>query len=481
MRKDLHNNERYLKELSDKHKPIPPPMVWDDIEQELDKNKGKRRLFPFIWIFGALLMGTVIFINKKGRNNTASLVEQETIINDNQKLRDPNTMDPNTKNIRTANSETTNETANESVNGSVNGSINEVNQARIKSGQSSNFSETIPTVIDNQDEYEVDSERLNPFTTPQQKKQLNNLNSSDAERSINPNRNTINSNATAINTEDDILSPSVSTPSILEDKNIVHLTSLQRLKWISRPLQTVKPFADPSENMTTSPTSKTKGDTSLSSPWFVEFGVGIGRNLSKPILIDTLQGAFRLNTESKWYSWSTSLQLGYQFENLWYTSIGLDLNQTKNRFDILRRDVSSLSVGADQNFQITTVDFFNTGETRYTYADIRISIGKRININNWQFSFEGGPIFNAHFYANGKVQVGSLEFSRLEDQEEYFNAQLGIGARLSAMIDYPISDQLWISVGPSYHQYFNTVSSVENPLEERSAILQLKAKIRHHF
>jgi len=210
-------------------------------------------------------------------------------------------------------------------------------------------------------------------------------------------------------------------------------------------------------------------------------GGGIGRNLSNPKVVDPTKGGFRLNTENRWYSWSTSFQLGYQFDNLWYTTIGFDLNQTKNRFDFWRSDVSSLLVDNNQSLQITKGDFFNIGEIRYTFADVGLSIGKRVNIDKWHFSLEGGPIFNVLFNANGKVQVGILEFSRLEDQEEYFNTHIGIGARLSAMLDYPISDQMWISVGPTYHQYFNTVSLDVNPLEERNAILQVKAKVRYHF
>ncbi len=85
------------------------------------------------------------------------------------------------------------------------------------------------------------------------------------------------------------------------------------------------------------------------------------------------------------------------------------------------------------------------------------------------------------YHANGKLHLGGLEFSRLEDQEQYFDTQIGIGARVSAMLDLPIADHLWISLGPAYHQYFNTLSSDANPLEERNAILQVKAKVRYHF
>ena len=127
------------------------------------------------------------------------------------------------------------------------------------------------------------------------------------------------------------------------------------------------------------------------------------------------------------------------------------------------------------------MDFFSIGEARYTFADVGLSIGRRININQFQLSLEGGPIFNVQFNANGKVQVGAFEFSRLEEQEGYFDTQIGLGARLSAMLDYPVSDQMSISVGPSYHQYFNTVSFDENPLEERNAILQCKARLRYKF
>ena len=215
---------------------------------------------------------------------------------------------------------------------------------------------------------------------------------------------------------------------------------------------------------------------------FVEFGVGIGRNLSNPVLVDSIQGGFRLDTESKWYSWSTSVRIGYQFDNDWYTTFGIDLNQTKNKFDFRRLDVSSTAVNLNQGTPPNTQgEFFNTGETTYTYTDIGWSIGKRVNLDRWHFSLEGGPLFNLLLNTNGKIQVGDLEFSRLEQRLDYFNIMIGLGARLSAMLDYPISDNLWISVGPSYHQYFNTISTEVNPLEERNAILQVKARVRYHF
>jgi hypothetical protein len=241
------------------------------------------------------------------------------------------------------------------------------------------------------------------------------------------------------------------------------------------------PLPDSSENLTAFLISESKGNALLSSSWFVELRGGLGRNLSNPILVDDRQGGYRLNTESRWYSWSASMQLGYQFDDHWYTTIGFDLNQTKHRFDFWRRDISGLIVSENQSTQITNSDFFNIGEISYTFADIGLSLGRRVNIDKWHFSLEGGAILNLLFNANGKVQVGGLEFSRLEDQEEYFNTQIGVGARLSEMLDPPISDELWISVGPSYYQYFNTVSSDENPLRERNSILQVRAKVRYHF
>jgi len=143
--------------------------------------------------------------------------------------------------------------------------------------------------------------------------------------------------------------------------------------------------------------------------------------------------------------------------------------------------VSTLVASANQSLLIGKGDFYNIGEIRYTFADVGLSVGRRVNIDKWRLSLEGGPIFNVFFNAHGKVQVGDLEFSRLENQGGYYNRQIGVGARLSAMLDYPISDQWWISVGPTYHQYFNTLSSDQNPIEERQAILQMKARLRCHF
>ena len=453
MSEDLNNNERYLKELADKHLSVPPPMVWDEIEQVLDKDKGKRRSILMLWLFGVLLLGAIIFINLKGKKDKESpIVDQDKIINDYQKQ-----SDPNPKDIRTSEIETINE---------------------VKQEQNANFSETIPTISENQEEKKLDSENHKSFVT--HKHHLNNLNASSVIRSLIANTNTFNSNETTVTTKEDIFRPKISTHPTLEDRNIIQITSFEKLNSIWR-LIDIRPLPDPTEKFTTIVLSESKHNAALSTPWFLELGGGIGRNLSNPVLINPSQGAFRLNTESKWYSWSTSFQLGYQFDNLWYTTIGFDLNQTKNRFDFWRRDVSSLEIGENQSLQITNRDFFNIGEIIYTFADVGLFIGKRANINKWHFSLEGGAIFNVLFNANGKVQVGGLEFSRLEDQDEYFNTSIGIGARLSAMLDFPISDQLWISVGPNYHQYFNRVSSDENPLEERNAILQVKARARYHF
>lgn len=460
MSKDLHNNERYLKELADKYEPAPPTLVWDEIEQVLNKEKGKRRSFPIFWILGALAMGTMLFINLSGKEDKDfSIVEQETIPSDYQKQ-----SDSNPSNIRTVDSETIGD-LNQELNAKISETVDKI---------------TAFPVSDDQEKKNVNSKKLKSFITELQPS--NNLNTSISAKSLKA--NTINSNGIAITTKENIFSSSMNSPTTkttLRERHIIPVTTLQRLKWMRISFETAIPQLELNENLIAIHGSKSKRNTSLDTPWFLELGGGIGRNLSNPLIIDPMQEGFRLNTESKWYSWSTSIKLGYQFDNLWYIAFGFDFNQTKKRFDFWRRNVSSLSLNGTQNFQISKNDFFNIGETRYTFIDLGLSIGKRIHIDKWHFSLEGGPIFNVLFNANGKVQVGASEFSRLENQEDYFNTKIGIGGRLSAMLDYPFSDQLWISMGPTYHQYFNTVSSNENPLKERNTILQLKASIRYHF
>ena len=469
MNKDLRNNERYLKELADKHKPVPPPMVWDEIEQVLDKDRGKKRLFPFIWTCSVFLVGAIMVIHLSGNGDKAApLAEQETMSSDYHKQ-----SDTNPKDIQTG--ADVSEDNNEVIH-------NEVNPEQIKQEQRATLlktkSETIPSPSNNQGTQKTNAEKPGSYVTQQQSIKLN---TASVDKSSEANTNTSNSNTTAINTKDDISRQSLSTSSSLEEKNSLQIATLQRLEWVRRSLETSIPHPTLSKNLTAIPLSRYRRRGYLSSPWFVEFGGGIGRNLNNPALVDTEQNRFRLDTESKWYSWSASLKLGYQFDNDWYTTLGVDLNQTKNRFDFFRRDVSSLIVSENERFEITNSDFFTTGETNYTFADIGLSIGQRVHIDKWHFSLEGGPIFNLLFNANGKVQVGDLEFSRLEAQDNYFKTRIGVGARLSAMLDYPISDQLWISLGPTYHQYFSTVSAAQNPLEERNAILQVKAKVRYHF
>ena len=467
MSKDLNNNEHYLKELADSYRPVPPPAVWDEIEQVLDEDKGKRRSFFIIWTFGVLLVGVAITHLSDNKDIESPIVGQEKIISDYQKQ-----SAPNAKNIGSVDTEAIDQVKQ-----------GQTKQRRIKQGQNTNHSEipeTIPPVSKNQEGHKVAAARLASFVNRQQQQQSFKLfNATSESRASKPNTNTNSTKETTIIFDKDRPNPSISTPTTPGDKNVILVTALERLEWMHRAIETSRPLLTLSENLT--PIHNYRRKASFSSPWFVELGGGIGRNLSNSVLVDPTQGGFRLNTESKWYSWSASLQLGYQFNNHWYTTLALDLNQTKNKFDFLRSDVSSLIVSDNESFQITNSDFFTIGETSYTFADVGLSIGRRVSVDNWYFSLEGGPIFNALFNANGKVRVGELEFSRLEDQEQYFNTQIGLGARLSAMLDYPISDQLWISVGPSYHQYFITVSSDENPLEERSAIIQVKARVRYHF
>jgi len=491
MSRDLNNNERFLKELADNHQPVPPLSVWDGIEQDLDKDKGKRRLFPFLWFFGFLLLGAAIFINLRGKKDKEfPTVEQEKIISDDQKQSDLNPSD-----IRTGDSEAINELIlGQNANNSETILSDYQNQSdrnirniksvdsetinEIKQGRNAKSSKTILANSENRVLKKVDSEKLESFAN--QQSQSNYLNTSIVDRTLEVNPNTINSNSNAIITKEDI-STGMFSESSLEDRRIIQVPALQRLKLVGIPFERRIPLLDPSKNLTAIFSSESKSNASRATPWFLELGGGIGRNLSNPTLIDSTQGGFRLNSESKWYTWSTSLLLGYQFDNLWYSNIGFDLNQTKNKFDYWRREVSSLLVDENQNVQITTKDYFNIGEIKYTFVDLGLSIGKRISIDKWQLALEGGPILNVLFKANGKVQVEVFEFSRLEDEEEYFKTQIGIGARLSAMLDYPISDQLWISAGPAYHQYFNTISSYNNPLEERNTILQVRARLRYHF
>lgn len=467
MSKNLFNNERKLKELANKHKPVPPPMVWDEIEKVLDKDDHKRRRFPMLWIFGFLLVGAILFIYLRGEDNKkSSLVEQEIIIIDHQKQSDLKPED-----IKTDSSVV----------------IDKVSQE-----QNANISTVIAPVTDKQKTVKVDTEK--PKTFLAQQAQLNNLNTSTVDKSLintsavdkslKANTNTTNSTvpaSTSFGEGEDINIAKVFAPSTHEELPLLPVIDLLRLKWIEISYEDSMAILDLKENWTIVTNNKYKTKRSLNSPWFVDLSGGLGRNVSDPVLIDPTQGAFRLNTESKWYSWSTSFQLGYQFDNHWYTAIGLDLNQTKTKFDFWRGDVTSLVNDGSQNIQFKKGDLLNIGEIRHTFADVGLSIGKRVNINKLHFSFESGPIFNVLFNANGKLQVGEVKFSRQEQQEEYHKTRIGIGGRLSASLDYPISDHLWISVGPNYHQYFNTLSSDANPLEERNAILQVKARVRHHF
>ena len=478
MSKDLNNNERYLRELTDKYEPVPPPLVWNEIEQILDQNKGKRRPFPILWIFGILLLGAILFINlneKQGKE--IATAEQEIIAIDNLKESDSKSYNRKTKNADTY---TSFEQA-RSVNNS------EIFNP-LEKEHSTNNSETASLILDKQVGKKVEPKKLKSFVSQEQPSNL--LNTSTTDKSLESktntktNTNTTNSNQRVIIAKEGIWGPVIMNPLTeitSEERYNIKVAAIQKINWMQISLETEIPKLDPSENFIDISSLESKDYALLASPWFVELGGGLGSNLSKPVLKTLTQEGFRENTESKWYSWSTSFQLGYQFDNLWYTSIGFDLNQTKNKFDFWRRDITSLSVNANQSLQISKSDFFSIGEIRYTFADIGLSIGKRVNINKWHFSLEGGPIFNLIFNANGKVQVGVLEFSRLEYEEDYFNTRIGIGGRLATMLDYPISDKIWISFGPIYHQYFNTVSSDNNPLEERNAILQLKARLKYNF
>jgi len=215
----------------------------------------------------------------------------------------------------------------------------------VKKGQNARFSETTLTVSDNQEGKKVASEKLKPFVTHQH--QLSNFNTSGLDRSINA--NTIDSDATAVLSKEDIFTPRMSTQSTFEDRNTIRVTPLQRPKWIPRLIVPGIPLPDSSENLTAFLVPEAKGNALLSSPWFVELRGGFGRNLSNSVLVDDTQGGYRLNTESSWYSWSASMQLGYQFDDHWYTAVGFDLNQTKHKFDFWRRGISGLMAIENQS------------------------------------------------------------------------------------------------------------------------------------
>ncbi len=324
MSKDLNNNERYLKELADGHKPVPPPMVWENIEEVLEQKKGRRRLFPIIWGSGILLLGLIVFINFKGKKDKEyPIIEQDTKISNYQS-------DPNSDDIKTMDSKT----------------IKKENK-----DQNVNLLESQATNSIKQKEQKIDSEK--PKTLVTQLHPVKHLKTYLGQESSSS--NTIVNHGSEITASKDIYGRIKSTESFSEAINSKLVPNLPRLNWLAKRLAISKPIKDISENLILSPILKAQSNPSLTSPWFIDLAGGIGRNLSDPIVINPAQGALRMDTESKWYSWSTSIQVGYQFDNLWYSTIGIDLNQTKNRFDFWRRDVSGLVVGEDQSFKLPEV------------------------------------------------------------------------------------------------------------------------------
>ena len=488
MSKNLHNNEQYLQNLSNQGSKVPPAPVWDQIEAELDAGSKSKPLLPWMWIGGLSLL--VLTSGFWLVNNTTPVEESvqrgvNQALETTEKVLSTKAIDNNAKPINkkeTAQLIDANLSTNEQKTQKV-----KKPQQRQKATQPIIPNENLPKPRSSTKAWvQIDENNTSPQKTDRpiiQQAPPSDQIFQQGSTAIKP----ILIDKDGMRLDEKRKSEKSNIDTSNSDKLILSTGGEEMPVGLNR---LINPFSvdkvQPNFDHRLIPHVEFALDNSpvirQVSPWFIEASGGIGREVASPDVINNTLGNYRIDTEDKWYAWSSAFHIGYQLENNWYGKLGIEVNQTKDKFDYFRKDVTTVIMDSTNSFnhQIVKGDEWSIGEIRYTYLDLSLQIGYRQALGKSVLSMEGGPIFNTQLMAQGKVRIGDREISKMEEQD-YFKSNIGIGGRFSVMFDYPLNEHLWLSFGPTYHQYFEGISSESNSLDQRSAVIQARMRLRYNF
>jgi len=222
--------------------------------------------------------------------------------------------------------------------------------------------------------------------------------------------------------------------------------------------------------------------------FFVGIEGGLGYPL-KSMTADPDQQSFlnqRKNTEKVWYAWGAGLQVGYMIKDQWSIATGINVAQVKEKFNTTIKGYTFIQIILDPNGNpidstIVTGTIQEEGEKRFTLIDIPVSVGYEHRSGDWGLAVELGATFNLSLSSSGKVVDADSKVVRLEDQDDVFRTNIGLGVQGAVAIHRYLNDHTSIYIKPAFRTYFNDWTFADYPIKTSYNLATLSIGLRYKF
>jgi len=476
--KDFNKLERHLNDLASGQEQDPPENLWDNIEEALPRKKKKKALL--FLLFGLILGYGLIFLVYPGKNTFAdqsSILEAASTKEDNAPF--SSEVIVTTKDLQSEASQMKKDETefSKSIPSSLkigndlsedwldkNPNEEKFNQPLAIETSSSSSSSSSNELIDIEDVAYPNSSstkiiEASPDTPTQLNPEFSYAPSINVEEQIE--RNKLDDFYPVVISE----IPFLGIGKMDDSREYFVLTEDKKSE--------VKLFPKPQDESL---------DSDLRSKYFIDFNVLAGTHATGLEENDTT-GYYRSSTESNWYTWGVSTQVGLRLKNGVYFKTGVEYIDSRDRFSFERSNVKleDLVDTMPNQFSIVGYTYFNVGDISYKQFNVPLSIGAELDKGKFKLGMELSSVFNLKFSAEGKIRTGDLSFSRVENEKGVYRSSLGLGLRAAFTFGMDVHDRGTIYLKPTWSKYFNPTNHVDNPVNSKLNQYYLEMSYRYKF
>ena len=456
--KNKHNIDEQFKRLANNNDQLPPPDLWEDIEKKLPKPRKNKKYFFFL-LMGLTFIGTTCYFAINNISNK-DLLSVNTTSSVDEKIALQN--DEITVNI-VRNNRTSNKVNDEKSAETIEPQTDNKNQHKnIETGLSS---EQINLTVDN---------KVYLIRPKKEDEAIDSEEATNKKAGYTQTVSEVSKAGTKTQKESKNIETVLLIPSGVPEENQQQTTNKQPLKEETSPsllkLNTIVALvknehfisiakaekANPTFNSSTKlhPQKKPKKNR-----LFVDLGGLVGFHNTQVTSTNTRELNYRKNTEKNWYTWGTSLQLGYRLSDKFYVKSGIETLLSRDKFELMQNNVILEDVVDNTvlNYQVTTGTYFNKGDITYRQINIPLTIGCETTLGKLVLGMEATGITNLQYLTEGKIQTGTLTFSKVED-EPIYKKNIGVGLRAAVTVGTKLNQHSSLYLRPTVSKYLNNTN-----------------------
>lgn len=421
----------------------PPAYVWDSLEQDLKKNKRKKRFFVW-WLAGLLfVLSTSTYLYQKLDSTqeeyselaTSSKMEIDSDIDKSEDIKSNEI-----QNESTLQSEQNNQEANSTIE-------NQFEVAENRPGKTSNQANNKSSIkkIENSTTEILMRNQSNEYSDINSKTPLSN-NSKLSTLSV------------AETFENKINEENTNSGNYLNGKIENNFLNRNRLSipTLKNTLLHLYPFSRNLKNPTPSYPPPIKIDNRNLNTITAILHIG------RPNFSNVLSGSESISTESDWYSYGLGISYHREIINGLYLGSGINYRQSKRKFNYESEDISLR--GYEQRLTTPSIPLeygklISEGEQNFSFIDLSLGIKYDVWSKHIKVSVSMAAIFNLQLRSKGKALDTDRNIIRYTNGDNLYQSNIGFGFSPSITVDIPIYKNFNLTLSPNYTSYFQNLES----------------------